>query len=99
MESFFETPKGISINTYRNLPAFLRKSISIKEIFGILSEKNRYMDSLTYSEKCLISQERIAGIVQRRLYKRDVYLDKLMIKQVLQAEEAYYQYLYITYAD
>ena len=99
MDHFFETPKGISLNTYRNLPAFLRKSISLKETFAILREKNKYMDTLTYSEKCLITEERIAGVLQRRLYKRDFYLDKQFIKYVLKAEEAYYQYLYMSYAD
>lgn len=99
MNNFFETPKGISLNTYRNLPAYLRKSISIKEIFAILQEKNKFMDTLTYSEKCITSEERIAGILQRRLYKKDYYLDKHFIKYVLKAEEAYYQYLYMNYVD
>jgi hypothetical protein len=99
MENFIESGKGISLNTYRNLPAYLRKAVSLREIFSILNEKSRYMDTLTYSEKCFITADRIAGIAQRRLYKKDIYLSKVLIKQVLQAEEAYYQYLFRFYVD
>ncbi len=99
MESFIESGRGLSLNTYRNLPAYLRKAVTLREIFAILNEKGSYMDTLTYSEKCFITFERIAGVVQRRLYKKDFYLSKQLIKEVLQAEEAYYKYLFKFYAD
>ncbi|UZR95898.1 hypothetical protein [Chondrinema litorale] len=99
MQEILQTERSTSLHTYRNLPAYLRRELSVNDIFRILAEKGRYLSTLTYYEKCFISVDKTAGVIKRRLQKSEVYLSKLLIKQVLEAEENYYQHLLQYYWD
>ena len=99
MQELLQTERSTSLHTYRNLPAYLRNELSVNDTYRILTEKGRYLATLTYYEKCFVTADKIAGVIKRRLQKSDLYISKLLIKQVLDAEENYYQHVLQYYWD
>ncbi|MEN7547491.1 hypothetical protein AAG747_06210 [Rapidithrix thailandica] len=83
-------PEQTVISTFRNLPAQSRQVLSLPLTQFILLQKKEYYEKLSYTEKCLISTERLTEVLYRRLKKYQIKIRKASIRNILMAEEQYY---------
>ena len=95
-QSIFPDMQPVAIGAFRKLSNQTRKHITSERIAILLHHKNNYLTNLTYAQKCKVSDDRVIEVVQKRLQRNGIYLTKVIIKAVLQAEEKYYVSQYAT---
>ncbi len=88
--NFYETT---SLYTYRNLPAWIRRKLTTKEVKRVLKVRDNYLSGLTYTQKVLMSDEQLALVVQKRLKKSRFSTSRQMLQRVFRAEAIYYREL------
>jgi len=84
---------AVGLQTFRNMPPYLRRKLTVKAVVRILKTRDRYLQGLDLMRKCLISQDQLVLILQHRLAKHHFRISKRALSRIFQAEAAYYHHL------
>ncbi len=78
-----------NLSIFRTLPQTLRERITPAHIDVIVRLKTHFLSKLTYTQKCQITQNEMAGMLYEQLFwERGFSLQ--VILEILRAEESYF---------
>ncbi len=74
---------------FRQLPESVRRTIRPAHVHFLLRVKTRFMEKLTYTDKCLLTENDLVGLLYEQLYWRTGFTLG-NIAAILKAEDASY---------
>ena len=77
------------LSIFRALPQKVRDRITLAHISAVIRLKSQFLNALTYTEKCQVSQNEIAGMLYGQLFWERGY-SLPVILEILRAEENYF---------
>lgn len=78
----------VAINIFRILPQSIRIKISVGHVKAFIRLKSQLLNKLTYSEKCLIGHNELAGMLYGQLFWEKGFTLQVIL-EILRAEEMY----------